>query len=101
MHGVMKTKEINVSETKIGKILDKMNPEAQRNRQNIAGRLLNPKVCNAEYFGHKFTIKITIRMTNWECLELLMCVLKMNFLVAGFNKNNYDYSFKIPLKIIV
>ena len=53
MHGVMKAKGINVGETKIGKILGEINPEAQRKRQNVADRSLNPKVYNAEYFGHK------------------------------------------------
>ena len=49
----MKAKGINVGETKIGKILGEINPEAQRNRRNVAGRSLNPKVYNAEHFGHK------------------------------------------------
>ena len=53
LHGVMKAKGINVGEAKIGKILDEINPEAQRKRQNVAGRSLNPKVYNVEYFGHK------------------------------------------------
>ena len=53
MHGVMKVKGINVGKTKIGKILGEINPEAQRKRQNVAGRSLNPKVYNAEYFSHK------------------------------------------------
>ena len=53
LHGVMKVKGINVGERKIGKILDEINPEAQKKRQNVAGRSLNPKVYNAEYFGHK------------------------------------------------
>ena len=53
LHGVMKAKGINVGETKIGKILGEINPEAQRKRQNVAVRSLNPKVYNAEYFGHK------------------------------------------------
>ena len=54
MHGVMKAKGIKVGETKTGKILCEINPETQRKRQNVACRLLNPKVCNAKYFGHKF-----------------------------------------------
>ena len=49
----MKAKGINVGEAKIGKILGEINPEAQRKRQNVAGRSLNPKVYNAEHFGHK------------------------------------------------
>ena len=53
MHGVMKAKGTNVSETKTGKILYEINPEAQRKRQNAAGHLLNPKVYKAKYFGHK------------------------------------------------
>ena len=53
MHVVMKTKVINVSETKISKKFGEINPEAQRKRQNVAGRLLNPKVYKAKYFGQK------------------------------------------------
>ena len=52
IHGVMKTKGINVSEIKFGKTLSEINPEAQRKRQNVVGRLLSPKVYNAKYFGH-------------------------------------------------
>ena len=61
IHGVMKTKGINVSEAKFGKQLSEINPEAQRKRQNVAGRPFNPKVHNAKYFGHNF---ITIRIRN-------------------------------------
>ena len=32
MHGVLNAKKINVGETKIGKILGEINPEAQRDR---------------------------------------------------------------------
>ena len=49
----MKAKGINVGEKKIGKILGEINPEAQIKMQKVAGRSLNPKVYNAEYFGHK------------------------------------------------
>ena len=61
IHGVMKAKGINVSETKFVKTLSETNSEAQRKRQNVAGLSLNPKVCNAKYFGHNF---ITIRIRN-------------------------------------
>ena len=61
IHEVMKAKGINVSETKFGKTLSEINPEAQRKRQNVAGRSLNPKVYNARYFGHNF---VTIRIRN-------------------------------------
>ena len=40
MQRVMKAKELNVSEAKSGKILGKMNPQAQRKRQNVAGHSL-------------------------------------------------------------
>ena len=72
----MKAKGINISETKTGKILCEINPEAQRKRQNVANRSLNPKVYNAKYFGHNF---ITIRIKNWESLELFMRALEMDF----------------------
>ena len=61
IHGVMKAKGINVSETKFGKTLSEINPEAQSNRRNVAGRSLNPKVYNAKYFGYNF---ITIEIRN-------------------------------------
>ena len=38
LHGVMKTKEINIGETKIGTILGEINSEAQRKRQNVGGQ---------------------------------------------------------------
>ena len=43
MHGVMKAKRINIGETKTGKILCEINPEAQRKRQNVADRSLNQR----------------------------------------------------------
>ena len=72
----MKAKGINISETKPGKILCEINPEAQRKRQNVADRSLNPNVYNAKYFGHNF---IMIRIRNWESLELFMRALEMDF----------------------
>ena len=38
MHGVEKSKEINVGESKIGTILGKINPEAKTKKQNVANR---------------------------------------------------------------
>ena len=49
----MKAKKINVGETKIGKLLSEINPEAQPKRQNVVGRSLNPKVYNAKIFVDK------------------------------------------------
>ena len=46
----MKSKGI---ETKIGKVFDEINLEAQRKSQNTASCSLNPKVYNGIYFGHK------------------------------------------------
>ena len=34
-------------------MLGEISPKAQRMRQNVAGHSLTPKICNAEYFGHK------------------------------------------------
>ena len=53
LHAVTKSKGINFGETKNGRILGEINPEAQRKKQNVAGLSLNPKVYNAEHFGHK------------------------------------------------
>ena len=68
MHGVIKTKGINVGETKIGKLLGEINPEAQTKRQDFAGRSLNPKVYNAKYFSDK------IRYDQNEKLEMFRVV---------------------------
>ena len=54
MHGVMKTKRINVGETKISKSLGEINPEDQTKRQNVA-----------KYFGNK------IHYDQNEKLEML------------------------------
>ena len=43
--------ETEIGETEIGKILCKINPEAQRS--NVGHRSLNAKVYNAKYVGHK------------------------------------------------
>ena len=53
MHGVKKAKEINVGETKTGKLLGKINSEVQTKRQNVLSFSLNPKVYNDKYFGYK------------------------------------------------
>ena len=53
MYGVKKAKEINVGETKIGKLLGKINSEAQTKRQNVLSFSLNPKVYSDKYFGYK------------------------------------------------
>ena len=53
MHGVMKAKGINVSETKIGKLLGEINSEPQTKRQNVACCSLNPKVYSTKHFGNK------------------------------------------------
>ena len=50
MYGVMKSKGI---ETKIGKVFDEINLEAQRKSHNTASCSFNPKVYNAIYFAHK------------------------------------------------
>ena len=49
----MVAKRINVGKTKLKKLLSETNPEAQPKRQNVVGRLLNPKVCNGKIFVDK------------------------------------------------
>ena len=46
----MVAKRINVGKTKLKKLLSEINPETQPKRQNVVGRLLNPKVCNGKMF---------------------------------------------------
>ena len=48
-----KAKRINLWETKIGKFLSEINPEAQPKRQNVVGRSLNLKFYNAKIFVDK------------------------------------------------
>ena len=38
---------------KVGKILKEIYPNAEKTREYSAGECLNPKVCTADYFGHK------------------------------------------------
>ena len=49
----LRSKGILVGETKVGKILKEINPNAQKTREYSAGRSLNPKVYKVDYFGHK------------------------------------------------
>ena len=51
--GTLRSKGILVGETKVGKILKEINPNAQKAREYSSGRSLNPKVYKADYFGHK------------------------------------------------
>ena len=53
MHGVMKVKGWNVSETEIGKVLGEINSEAQRRRQSVDSCSLNSKVYSTKYIGDK------------------------------------------------
>ena len=56
MTGVLRSKSIRVCEGKIGKTLKRLDPTAQIQRAVTAGRSLNPKCYNADYFGHKIHI---------------------------------------------
>ena len=51
--GALRSKGIHVGETKVGKIFKEINPNAHKARQYSTGRSFNPKVCKANYFGHK------------------------------------------------
>lgn len=51
--GVLRSKGINIGENKVGNLLRAVNPRAHNNRQQTAGRSLNPKIYTADYFGHK------------------------------------------------
>lgn len=51
--GSLRSKGIYVGETKVGQILQEIAPIAQQRRKDTAGRSLNPKVYQADYFGHK------------------------------------------------
>ena len=52
-YGVMKAKGIDAGETKIGKVFDEINPDADKESQEIVSNSFNPKIYNAIYFGHK------------------------------------------------
>ena len=51
--GSLRSKGVQVGETKVGQILKNIAPAAQHRRKDTAGRSLNPKVYQADYFGHK------------------------------------------------
>ena len=56
MTGCLRSKGIPLSERKVGRALKSICPKAQAERQVRAGRSLNPKVYNADYFGHKLHV---------------------------------------------
>ena len=66
MHGFMKAKRTNVSETRIGTILGEMNLEAQKKR----GKTLSAtcEIHRSTTLNTFVTIFIKIRMRNLECL---------------------------------
>ena len=51
--GALRSRGICVGETKVGQVLKEIDPSAQKRRKSMAARSLNPKVYNADYFGHK------------------------------------------------
>lgn len=53
LSGALRSKGIQIGETKVGKVLYEINPNAQKRRGSTAGRSLNPKTYKADYFGHK------------------------------------------------
>ena len=77
VYGVMKAKTINVGETKIGKLLSEINPEAQPKRQNFVGRLLNPKVYNANIFVDKIHYVQNEKLGIFRVVRV--CMLEMGF----------------------
>ena len=53
MTGLLRGKGICVREGKVRQSLKRLHPASHQIRHETAGRLLNPKCCNADYFGHK------------------------------------------------
>ena len=53
MTGLLRSKGICVSEGKVGQSLKRFDPISHHIRHETAGRSLNPKCYNADYFGHK------------------------------------------------
>lgn len=51
--GVLRSKGVNISENKVGKVLREINPKAHKRRKETTGRSLNPKIYSADYFEHK------------------------------------------------
>ena len=56
MTGLIRSNGIRVCEQKVGESLKRLDSEAQRRREETAGRSLNPRCYSAEYFGHKVHI---------------------------------------------
>ena len=53
MTGLLRSKGIYVSEGKVRQSLKRLDPAYHQIRHETAGRLLNPKCYNADYFGHE------------------------------------------------
>ena len=53
MTGLLRSKGICVSEGKVRQSLKRLDPASHQIRHETAGRSLNPKCYNADYFGHK------------------------------------------------
>ena len=53
MTALLRSKGIYVSEGKVRQSLKKLDPASHQIRHETAGRWLNPKCYNADYFGHK------------------------------------------------
>ena len=53
MTGLLRSKGICVSEGKVRQSLKRLDPASHQIRHETAGRLLNPKCYNADYFGYK------------------------------------------------
>ena len=54
--GALRSEGIIIGERQVGAMLRELDPPAQQQRRQNAGRSLNPRVYHAEYFGHKVHI---------------------------------------------
>ena len=50
---LLRSKSIYVSEGKVRQSLERLEPVSHQIRHETVDRSLNPKCCNADYFGHK------------------------------------------------
>lgn len=100
MTGALRSNKINVCEEKVGKSLKRLDPHSQRQRQETAGRSLNPKCYSADYFGHKIHIDQNEKLVMFGVTHVMARDGFSGMIVAFTNmpiKNNlviYDQIYK-------
>ena len=106
MSGALRSEGIKVGEKMVGKVLNEVNPNARQERQINAGRSLNPKQYNAEYFGHKVHVDQNEKLVMYGVTHV--CARDgYSGMIVGYStmplKNNvtiYDCVFRYVFAIV-